>query len=757
MRRLPQCVELMEKSRYLYIALLATLISVAYWTAFSFNAYNTFHEYTDVAGFANGLYLDIHYAGSVWGPQYIVFDNHLAPDMMFFLPFYYVAPSPVTLLFLQNLILSLTGLMLFFIVKDMFKNERLALAFCLAFLGSAGIYGMLVFDFHTEALMIPLYLIMFYTFMKQNKLGFALASVGFLGIMEFAPFLSLSLGVGLAYFSFRYTDDKALRKRRLIWSGSLILASLIAFALYGIAVGAVISDYSHGMYQTTPQVFRATSQVSMSVSALFGGSGLSQLSQFFSLLPIMIIYGAIVAFLNFGFAIFYEPVITAILALPWFGEAVLLGNANFFMVFDQYYAYILGGILVSVIIGMTLVNERKGFVPRHLEKRFGEKYHKYTHRITLYSLMFFGVTTFLLFPMFVYSKNVNSFSQDFLFQVNQSQQQLYSQLNYMISEIPANAPLMAQFFIMPHVVNREYLEPIGNVTYYFKPKYIISDFNLNISLNAYAAGQPQFLNYYLNQLSRNYTISVVDLASGVIAGSILGFAGPESIDVSGNTLYVVENGTLMAANLEAGRVIGRITLGQDYYPGIAVYDGTAYVTDPSANSVLAANISEGRVAQVAGGLSSPIGIAVSGGDAYVDNLASNSVSVINLSNGSITGTMHGFYWPGGIAVHGGKAYVTNYNSTVSVVNLSTGAITRTIAVGTGAAGIAISGGNAYVVNTYSDTVSVVSLANNSVTGKISGFSFPEDISISGTSAYVTNYGYNYTYNANGTAYLFTRV
>lgn len=757
MQRQAAGVESMERSNYLYIALLATLISVVYWAAFSVNAYNTFHEYTDVAGFANGLYLDLHYSNIVGGIQYLVFDNHIAPDMLFFLPFYYIAPSPLTLLFLQDLILSLTGLMLFFIVRSLLKSESLALALCLAFLGSAGVYGMLVFDFHMEAMMIPLYLLIFYFFMKQNKLGFALASAGLLGLMEFAPFLGLSLGIGLAYYSFRYTYEKAPRRRRLIWSGSLMLASIMAFGLYSAAVNAAMYDYSHGMYQQTPLIFRATPQVSSAVSSLAGGNGFSQIAQFFGILPFVVLYGVVVAFLNFGLAIFFEPVLTAILALPWFGEAVLLGNVNFFTVFNQYYAYIFGGILVSVILGVMLANERRGFVPRRLERLFGEKYNHYVRKITLYSIILFGVAIFLLFPTFVYSKNVNSFSQDFLFQVNQSQQALYTQLNSMISRVPANAPLMAQYFIMPHVINRMYLEAIDNVTHYFQPAYIVMDFNLNISLNAFSAGQPQFIDNYINLEERNFTISVVNLSTGRIADRILGFVDPTDIAVSGNTLYAIQNATVLAADMSSDKLVGRAPLGAGYYPGIAVHDGIAYVTSQNSGSLLAVNISSGKSTVVAAGLQAPGGIYVSGNDAYVTDLADNALSVIDMPTGRVANTVPGFHVPLGVAVNGSTAYVANYNSTVSIVNLDSYNITGSIAVNGGASGIGISGNTAYVANPYADSLSVISLADNSVTGSIAGFDLPGEISVSGNRAFVTNYGYNYTYMANGTAYLFTRT
>ena len=96
--------------------------------------------------------------------------------------------------------------------------------------------------------------------------------------------------------------------------------------------------------------------------------------------------------------------------------------------------------------------------------------------------------------------------QDFLFQVTPLQKKLDAQLNSEIALVPPNATLMTQYFIIPHMINRPYVEMLGNDSYYFRPEYILVDFNLNLSLNVFSGNEAQYIDSYLNASARNYTI-----------------------------------------------------------------------------------------------------------------------------------------------------------------------------------------------------------------------------------------------------------
>jgi hypothetical protein len=118
----------------------------------------------------------------------------------------------------------------------------------------------------------------------------------------------------------------------------------------------------------------------------------------------------------------------------------------------------------------------------------------------------------LISPYFVLSKNVNNLGQDFLFNVNSTVKPQITALTSIVRLVPANASLMAPFFTMPHLAERQYFEQIPptagdivpvsitsrNATVYgmdVYPQYILADFNPYISLNAFYGSQFQnFMN-----------------------------------------------------------------------------------------------------------------------------------------------------------------------------------------------------------------------------------------------------------------------
>src|SRR5208283_4969557 len=117
----------------LVLAALFTLANFTYWCLYSVNAYNTFHEFGDLGAFAYDMYYHIHFPNIVGGLQYVVFGNHIAPDLILLLPAYAVFQSAMTLLFIQAAVLSVTGLVLFFVARDFLKDNKMALLLSVAY------------------------------------------------------------------------------------------------------------------------------------------------------------------------------------------------------------------------------------------------------------------------------------------------------------------------------------------------------------------------------------------------------------------------------------------------------------------------------------------------------------------------------------------------------------------------------------------------------------------------------------------------
>ena len=173
---------------WLALTVLFTVANFAYWAMFSINAYNTFHEYSDLGTFAYDMYYHIHYPNIVWGLQYLVYGNHVAPDLILMVPLYAVFQSPLTLLFIQAAVLSVTGFVLFLVARDLLKDSRMALLLAFAYFLNPGIHGMLMFDFHAESLIVLFYILTFYFYMRKELRMMVVSLLFLLGSMEVAPF-----------------------------------------------------------------------------------------------------------------------------------------------------------------------------------------------------------------------------------------------------------------------------------------------------------------------------------------------------------------------------------------------------------------------------------------------------------------------------------------------------------------------------------------------------------------------------------------
>ncbi len=252
--------------------------------------------------------------------------------------------------------------------------------------------------------------------------------------------------------------------------------------------------------------------------------------------------------------------------------------------------------------------------------------------------------------------------------------------------------------------------------------------------------------------SNSSTVTIIDIDSNTVSGTITGFDGPSGLvinPVTPNIAYVNNYG---------------------YAGGVGSGNGTTVrVVNLDTNLIVGLPITVGQA---------PAGLAITPDGAYVyvinyvdGNAGTGTVSVIRTSDNSVVSTISGFSGPFSIAItpNGSYAYVTNFGSnnfspvgtTVSVINLATNQISATINLGTQPAGVAITpdGKFVYVTNYntlylgagFTDltpgvgTVNVIDTSNNQVLKPVIVVgSSPGAIAISpnGTRAYVTNYSSN---------------
>ncbi len=493
----------LAKDKALLAVIAITIIYFAYWVAFAFNAYNTFHEYDDLGLFAHNMWLDIHYPNTSPGLQYLVLGNHISLDLLLILPFFYLAQSSLTLLIIQAFVISATAIALFLIARDLLKSQMLAFVFFFTFIINPGVNGMLVFDFHPECFITLFFILTFYFYMKQRKALFIISSLLLLGTIEEAPFLGIALGIGLIVYELLHNRKSSIYKQRLQSAALLIMLSIALLFVYDAITLLLENAYASSAYANMPPYLKLLPWIPNFLHAITSGfSGSTPGYEFF---PGYTAYGIIAGILFLGTAVLINPIITLILTSPYLTEVFLLGNYSFVFVFVQNFGFVIGPTLVSGMIGILILQNIKSQKTEHTTKGF-KNIANTLYRSIIPSIIFINIILLLLYPIFVYSKNVNNLSQDFFFHVSSTQRNYIEQLKSIMALIPSNASLVAPYFTTPQLMGREYLEDTGyNMKqWYFQPEYILIDMNLNISLNALVSYSQ--LNNYLRYNQSNYEL-----------------------------------------------------------------------------------------------------------------------------------------------------------------------------------------------------------------------------------------------------------
>lgn len=473
---------------YLLLAILAVFASTAYWTAYGMNKYSTFQGSFDFSRAVQDMYYHIYNPNLIHGVQFFVFDGHLAPDLLLVLPFFYLHPSPLTLLFFQALVLSISGLIIFLIVKDLLRNSLLGLIFCIALLINPGVQAVFISSFHTEFFIIPFYLLVFYFYMKLNKGLFFLSALLLLLIFEVVPFMTITLGIGLFLFDYFYTKDKEKRRERLILSASLVIMAAIAILSYNTATKILLNSYAAGQYDSLPRLSQIVPLINLQVTNVTNAASLAGgvTSKVTFLNITFVLYGLLVAFLGFGIAVLFDPIITLIFGSQWLGEVFILGQYGFIVTWEQYFPYVLGGTAVATILGIMLAEQKQGYLPRCIEKTAGRRYNAVIRKMIMGSMICLSLSVFILSPIFVSSSVKGSYVPDlgraFLFQTSAQERLADSQLSNVIGIVPKNASIMVSSAVMPHLARGQNIEAFDlmNITYYFMPEYILTDFNSSL-------------------------------------------------------------------------------------------------------------------------------------------------------------------------------------------------------------------------------------------------------------------------------------
>jgi uncharacterized membrane protein len=474
---------------------------IVYFALFTINEYNTFHVYSDIAIFAYNLYFNLHYPQFAHGLQYISIDNHISPYMDLMLPFFYLSSGSITLLVIQLITIAAAGAVAFLVTRDLTRDSVLALIFGVVLLFYPGTLGLVVYGSHIEFPIPLFYILMFYFYVKRNTYAFLASSVLFILVAEVTPILMLSFALGMLVMEYRHKKallgaaetKEAHESKKWPFISFLLVLGVLFLVFYSAVSLELAKAYGSGAYQNLPSLIGITAGIQnrlpQEVLGLFENpvqTIAAAYNTYANGYAAYFAYGFALVLLGFGITLLFVPDVAFILMLPWLaGVFLITGNPSFVQPFSEYFSFVIGPVVCSSILG-AMVLRQKGAAKK--SALYGSMTRLvYASAIILPALLIVGAPLVYLFVVSpsssLHTLNLGNFNELLLFQVNASQKQAYSQLYYVIKQVPSNGSLMADTFIAPHVTDREYLElpEALNSTLPPAPDLILIDPNSSIS------------------------------------------------------------------------------------------------------------------------------------------------------------------------------------------------------------------------------------------------------------------------------------
>jgi uncharacterized membrane protein len=489
------------KKRDLYFTALAVLaaIYVIGWTYLIWYKYSVFTEIIfDLGTDLYSFYMHAFYPSYTSGLQALVFTNHLSVLGLAIVPIFHAVPTPITLVALQDLSLALASLLIYKIAIDISKNGMISFGFGLAFLINPGVMGISIYDFHLEGFMPLLCLLIFYSYLKNSKIGFVLSYALLLSLIDTAPFVGLALLAGFAFYEIRYVKQS---RQQLRGKFAMLLSCLVitgAFMLfYHIVALDLLNGYGSGQYSFVPPPLRLVNVLNLQASALSGilSFNIAPPGQYVYELAL-----STILILAFGYICLIDPILLVIFASPWLFEVFILSNAYFINPANQYYAYGIGGAAIAALLCLSIIVKKQA---------------PFYSPIRNASLKSIGPSIIQLSVILSMVFFVAFQSQSVVLKLNPEIN--YTLTNSALGTIPANSSVMAQPNLYTHLYYIKDLEvypavrmygfnppsngPLNVTLYWFRPQYIVTD---NSLAYFYIPGSQNFS--LSNYMGSNYTL-----------------------------------------------------------------------------------------------------------------------------------------------------------------------------------------------------------------------------------------------------------
>jgi len=408
---------------------------------------------------------------------------HPSAIFFFILAIYAIYPHPETLLVLQSFILALGALPIYWMARDQFSDNRLALLLAILYLAYPPLHGVNCYDFHYEPFFSTFLLFALYYLKKKDWLKGGIFLVLAMLVMEWVQVITMFVGLYLIWIH-RSEIISELKNRRwkspyILVPTAIILSSLLILLSF-LYIQKTLNPYHR------PSDIIAITHTILSPKKILHGLRHDLNIKLYYLLSI---FGPL------AFIPLLEP-IELVPSTPFFVSILLYTRKAQYQIGDQYPAFILPFVFSATIKALSKINLSKPTLIKLM-----------AITTSIFVIMQSPLSTFAIgvYPPYVFG---GAYATPCL-------TRNVILLHKVLDLVPDNATILTQNYIFPHVASRT-------------GAYVVVN-NLNLTLSLYDQLKKENLDYILLNL-RNAHKTDIALAQYVIEDGEYGlFASADGI------------------------------------------------------------------------------------------------------------------------------------------------------------------------------------------------------------------------------------
>lgn len=369
------------------------------------------------------------------GIQISRFSIHGDIFLVLLAPIYWLFSSPYTLLVIQTVVISLGALPIFWLAKDILKNNKLALAIAFSYLMFPGTQWANIFDFHSVALATSFLVYTFYFAYKKKYIPFFLFALLALSTKETIAFSLVLIALYIIFVQKNWKIGTAIGALSIAWFG-LLLYKIMPEARHFESSHFALGYYSYFGDGPTEIIKNAIFHPTKVIDYLQTNSRW---------------YYFIMILAPTGFLALLSPLI--IFALPAIAINVFSSESEMQTIFYHYTSDIAPFLFLSMIFGLHFLLR---ILPKKVKIKGQYQNEKFWAKLALIYIIFVTLNSSIIWSPLPLFKSGET--QAFTYR-NPAKQYL-DELSH---NLPSHVSISATNRISPHFANRQinYMFPNG--------------------------------------------------------------------------------------------------------------------------------------------------------------------------------------------------------------------------------------------------------------------------------------------------------